>query len=151
MNIIKDAVVYRTQMMHNSSLEPYVPPNFSPPWHIVVVSALFYASLGFTVLAAFAALLIKRWVLEFSRGLQAMSIPEQRARTRQFRYLGMERRMVTQMVGILPWLFQMSLLLFVIGLCLLLFHISILSFGLTTVILAVCCFCLRLRERLGEV
>jgi hypothetical protein len=70
--------------------------------HIVIVNALFYASLGVMILAAFIAMLIKSWVREFDRGLRAMSLPEQRAKTREFRYLGMERWKLPEMVGILP-------------------------------------------------
>jgi hypothetical protein len=137
MDIIQDVLIYQTQMMRNSSLGPYVPPDFSPPEHIVVVNALFYASLGVMILAAFIAMLIKSWVREFDRGLRAMSLPEQRAKTREFRYLGMERWKLPEMVGILPSLIQISLVLFSIGLLLFLSHISTLSFGVTTVIFGV--------------
>jgi hypothetical protein len=137
MDIIQDVLIYQTQMMRNSSLGPYVPADFSPPEHIVVVNALFYASLGVMILAAFIAMLIKSWVREFDRGLRAMSLPEQRAKTREFRFLGMERWKLSEMVGILPSLIQISLVLFSIGLLLFLFQISTLSFGVTTVIFGV--------------
>ena len=137
MDIIQDVLIYQTQMMRNSSLGPYVPADFSPPEHIVTVNALFYASLGFMILAAFIAMLIKSWVREFDRGLRAMSLPEQRAKAREFRYLGMERWKLPEMVGMLPLLIQISLLLFAIGLGLFLFHISKLSFGVTTAIFGV--------------
>jgi hypothetical protein len=138
MDIIQDVLVYQTQMMRNSSLGPYVPPaDFSPPDHIVVVNALFYASLGVMILAAFIAMLIKSWVREFDRGLRAMSLPEQRAKTREFRYLGMERWKLPEMVAVLPLLIQISLLLFAIGLVLFLFHISKPSFGVTTAIFGI--------------
>ena len=137
MDIIQDVLIYQTQMMRNSSLGPYVPPEFSPPEYIVVVNALFYASLGVILLAASIAMLIKSWVREFDRGLHALSIPEQRAKTREFRYLGMERWKLADMVAILPFLIQISLVLFAIGLVILLFHINIVSFRVTTVILGV--------------
>jgi len=137
MDIIQDVLIYQTQMMRNSSLGPYVPADFSPPDHIVVVNALFYASLGVMILAAFIAMLIKSWVHEFDRGLRAMSIPEQRAKTREFRYLGMEYWKLPEMVAILPSLIQVSLLLFSIGLVLFLFYISIPSFGVTTAIFGI--------------
>jgi len=137
MDIIQDVMIYQTQMMRNSSLGPYVPAAFSPPDHIVVVNALFYASLGVMILAAFIAMLIKSWVHEFDRGLRALSIPEQRAKTREFRYLGMERWKLPEMVAILPSLIQISLLLFAIGLVLFLFHISKPSFGVTTAIFGI--------------
>jgi hypothetical protein len=136
-NIIQDVLIYQTQMMRNSSLGPYVPPDFSPPEHIVIVNALFYASLGAMILAAFIAMLIKSWVREFDRGLRAMSLPEQRAKTREFRYLGMERWKLPEMVGILPLLIQISLLLFSIGLILFLFHISTPAFGVTTAVFGI--------------
>jgi hypothetical protein len=136
-DVIQDVLIYQTQMMRNSSLGPYVPPDFSPPEHIVVVNALFYASLGVMILAAFVAMLIKSWVREFDRGLRAMSLPEQRAKTREFRYLGMEHWKLSEMVGVLPLLIQISLLLFSIGLILFLFHISTPSFGVTTAIFGI--------------
>ena len=137
MDIIQDVLIYQTQMMRNSSLEPYVLADFSPPEHIVVVNALFYASLGVMLLAAFIAMLIKSWVREFDRGLRAMTLPEQRAKTREFRYLGMERWKLPEMVGVLPLLIQISLLLFAFGLVLFLFHISKPSFGVTTAIFGI--------------
>jgi hypothetical protein len=121
-DIIQDVLIYQTHMMRNSSLGPYVPPDFSPPEHIVVVNALCCASLGvMMLLAAFIAMLIKSWVREFDRGLRAMSLPEQRVKTREFRYLGIERWKFPEMVGILPLLIQISILLFSIGLALFLF------------------------------
>ena len=137
MDVIRDVLIYQTQMIRNSTLEPHIPPEFSPPEHIVIVNALFYASLGVMILAAFIAMLIKSWVREFDRGLRAMSLPEQRAKTREFRYLGMERWKLPEMVGILPLLIQISLLLFSIGLVLFLFHISMPSFGVTTAIFGI--------------
>ena len=137
MYIIQDVLIYQTQMMRNSSLGPYVRPDFSPPEHIVVVNALFYASLGVMLLAAFIAMLIKSWVREFDRGLRGLSIPEQRAKTREFRYLGMKRWKLPEMVGILPLLIQISLLLVAIGLVSFLFYISMPSFGVTTSIFGV--------------
>jgi hypothetical protein len=134
LDIIQDVLIYQTQMMRNSSLEPYVPADFSPPEYIVAVNALFYASLSVMLLAALISMLIKSWVREFDRGLRAMSLPEQRAKTREFRYLGLERWKLPEMVGILPLLIQISLLLFTIGLVLFLFHVSKPSFGVTTVI-----------------
>ncbi len=89
------------------------------------------------LLAAFIAMLIKSWVREFDRGLQAMSLPEQRAKTREFRFLGMERWRLPEMVGVLPLLVQISLLLFFIGLVMFLFHISKPAFGVTTAIFGI--------------
>ena len=137
MNTVQDVLIHQTQMMRNPNLGPFVPTDFSPPGYIVVVNALFYASLGAMLLAAFIAMLIKSWVREFDRGLQAITLPEQRAKTREFRYLGMEHWKLQEMVAILPMLIQISLLLFAIGLMLFLFYISKPSFGVTTAIFGI--------------
>jgi len=137
MDIIQDVLIYQTQMMRNSSLGPYVPADFSPPEYIVVVNALFYASLGLMLLAAFIAMLIKSWVRKFDHGLGGMSLPEQRAKTREFRYLGMEHWKLPEMVAILPLLIQLSLLLFAIGLVHFLFYVSKPSFGVAMSIFGV--------------
>ena len=126
-DVIQDILIYQTLMMRNASLGPYEPSTFSPPNHIVAVNALFYASLSLMLLAAFIAMLIKNWVREFDRGLRGMSISEQRAKTREFRYQGLVYWRLSGMVVILPILIQISLLLFSIGLALFLFHIDTLS------------------------
>ena len=137
MDTIQDVLIYQTQMMRNSSLGPYVQPDFSPPKYIVVVNALFYASLGVMLLAAFIAMMIISWVREFDHGLGAISLPEQRATTREFRYLGIERWKLYEMVAMLPLLIQTSLLLFAIGLVLFLCNVSRPSFGVTTAIFGI--------------
>ena len=132
-----DVLIHQTKMMRNSSLGPYDPTEFDPKPHFVVVNALFYASLGVILLAASIAMLIKSWVREFDRGLQALSIPEQRAKTREFRYLAMERWKLAYMVAGLPFLIQISLVLFALGLVILLFNIDTASFRVTTAIFGV--------------
>jgi len=132
MDTIQDVLIYQTQMMRNSTLGPYVPRDFSPPEHIVIVNALFYASLGAMLLAAFIAMLIKSWLRQFNRRFAGISLPEQRAKTREFWYLGMKRWRLPWMVEILPYLVHLSLLLFYIGLNLFLSHVSTPSFRVTT-------------------
>ena len=137
LDTIQDVLIYQTQMMRNSSLGPYVQADFSPPEYIVVVNVLFYASLGVMLLAAFIAMLIKTWVDEFNRGLQGMTIPEQRAKTREFRYLGMEYWKLHWMVALQPLLIQLSLILFAVGLVVFLFHINKPSFRITGAIFGI--------------
>jgi hypothetical protein len=136
-DVIQDILIHQTYMMRNSSLGPYVPTTFSPPDHIVAVNALFYASLGVMLLAALIAMLIKSWVREFDRGLRGMSVPEQRAKTREFRHQGLLRWKLPEMVATLPLLIQFSLLLFTIGLSLFLSNVSMPSCGVVTVILGI--------------
>jgi len=137
MDVVQDILIHQTQMMRNSSLEPYSPPKFIPSPHIIAVNALFSASLGTTLLAAFIAMLIKTWIREFDRGLSRMSIPEQRAKTREFRKQGMLFWKLPEIVALLPFLIQTSLLLFSIGLVIFLFNVSPLSCWIMTTILGI--------------
>ena len=135
--IEQDMQLHEMQMMRDPNLAPYILPDFSPPWRIEAAIALVYVSLSATVLVIFATLLIGSWVRKFSCGLRMMSIPERRARTREFRYLGMKHRMITEMIGVLPSLVQMSILGFSIGLGLFVSHISILLFSVTAATLSI--------------
>ena len=137
MDVVQDILIYQTQMMRNSSLGPYSLQEFSPPTNIIAVNALFYASLGIMLFAAFIAMLIKTWVREFDHGLSGMSIPEQRAKTREFRNQGLLFWKLPEMVALLPFLIQISLVLFSIGLVLFLFNVSTLSCGIMTAILGI--------------
>ena len=124
--------------MRDPNLGPYDPEKaFTLETYIVVVNALFFASLGAILLAASIAMLIKGWVREFDRGLQALSIPEPRAKTREFRYLGVERWRLADLGAVLPFLIQISLVLSAISLVLLLFPINMVSFRVTNAIFAV--------------
>ena len=138
LDIIQDVLIYQTQMMRNSSLGPYTPTDFSPPAYIVVVNALFYASLGGSILSAFIAMLIRSWLREYTRALLPMlNNPEQRAKKREFRYLGMERWQLPWIIETLPLLFQMSFVFFSIGLVIFLSQISKPSTVVITVIFGV--------------
>ena len=124
-----DVSIYQAEMMCNSSLGPYDPAEFSPPEHILVVNALFYASLGVMLLAAAIEMLIESWIREFDRGLQALSIPELRAKMREFRYLSMDHWRLAYVVAGLLFLIQISLVLFGIGLVIFIFYINMVSFA----------------------
>ena len=81
-----DVLIHQAEMMRNSALGPYEPDRVLPSGiHCCCHS-------GVTLLAAAIAMLIKSSVREFDHGLQALSIPELRAATRESRYLGMEHR-----------------------------------------------------------
>ena len=137
MDVVQDILIYQTQMMRNSSIGPYSPREFSPPANIIAVNAFFYTSLGIMLFAAFIAMLIKTWVREFDRGLSGMSIPEQRAKTREFRNQGLLFWKLPAMVALLPFLIQISLILFSTGLVIFLFNVSSLSCGIMTAILGI--------------
>ena len=82
----------------------------------------------------------KAGYVKLTCGLRAITIPEQRAKTHEFRYLGMEYWKLHDVAELLPLLIQISLLLFAISLVLYrvdLFHISKPSFRITTGIIGI--------------
>jgi hypothetical protein len=137
MDIIQDVLIHQTLMMRNASVGPYVASTFSPPGRIVAVNALLFASLGFVLLAAFVAMLIKSWISEFDRDLKVIPVPEHRAKTHAFRYQGLLRWHLPTMVATLPILMQVSLLSFSIGLALFLSDFSMWSCGAITFLLGI--------------
>ena len=98
--------------MRNSSLRPYVPAHFSPPEYTVVVNSLLYASLV-TMLSRIRCYAHQNWGIYAN--LTAAAGGNQRAKTHKFRYLGMEYWRLHEVVSLLSFVIQVSLLLFVIG------------------------------------
>ena len=134
---IQDILLYQTLVMQNSTSGPYVAPVFSPPPYAVAVNALFFASLGIVLVAAFLCMLIKGWIRELDRKLRGISDLEKRAVIKELREQGLARWRLPEMITILPSLIHISLVLFFIGLALYLLQVhplpaflSIAIFGL---------------------
>ena len=109
--------------MQNSTSGPYVAPVFSPPPYAVAVNALFFASLGIVLIAAFLCMLIKGWIRELDRKLRGIPDLEKRAVIKELREQGLARWRLPEMITILPSLIHISLVLFFIGLALYLLQV----------------------------
>ena len=123
--------------MQNSTSGPYVAPVFSPPPYAIAVNALFFASLGIVLVAAFLCMLVKGWIRELDRKLLGIPDLEKRAVIKELREQGLARWRLPEMITILPSLIHISLVLFFIGLALYLLQVhplpaflSIAIFGL---------------------
>ena len=123
--------------MQNSTSGPYVAPVFSPPPYAVAVNALFFASLGIVLVAAFLCMLVKGWIRELDRKLLGIPDVEKRAVIKELREQGLARWRLPEIIIILPSLIHISLVLFFIGLALYLLQVhplpaflSIAIFGL---------------------
>jgi hypothetical protein len=102
--------------MQNHTLEPYVAPAFSPPSYAIAVNALFFASLGVVLVAAFLCMLVKGWIRELDRKLRGITDLRKRAVIKELRDQGLLRWWLPELVTILPSLIHLSLILFFIGL-----------------------------------
>jgi len=109
--------------MRNNTLGPFVPQPFTPTPSIITVNILFCTSLGVILVAAFVAMLVRSWIREFDRGLEAISDPKRRALVREYRNQGLLFWKLPQLIALLPILIYTSLLLFSGGLVIFLFHI----------------------------
>ena len=141
LDAIQGILLYQTLVMQNSTSGPYVPPAFSPPSYAVAVNALFFASLGVVLLAAFLCMLVKGWIRELDNKLRGIPDMHKRAVVRELREQGLRRWRLPGLITIIPSLIHLSLLLFSIGLAVYLLQIhklpaflSIASFGVGTVV-----------------
>ncbi|KAK7691536.1 hypothetical protein QCA50_004935 [Cerrena zonata] len=89
--------------------------SFEPPLAAKRVNVLWFSSLIISLIAVSLGMLVKQWLREFLAG--EYTSPQIRIRVRFFRYTGLLNWGVFEVVGILPILLQISLGLFLVGMC----------------------------------
>ena len=109
--------------MQNSTSAPYAASVFSPPPYAVAVNALFFASLGVVLIAAFLCMLVKGWIRELDRKLRGIPDLQKRAVIKELREQGLLRWRLPEIITILPSMIHLSLVLFFIGLALYLLQV----------------------------
>ena len=109
--------------MQNTTSGPYVAPVFSPPPYAVAINALFFASLGVVLVAAFLCMLVKGWIRELDRKLRGIPDLQKRAVIKELREQGLVRWGLPGLMIILPSLIHISLVLFFFGLVLYLWQV----------------------------
>ena len=90
-------------------------PPFVPPSWAVRVNVLWFASLSFSLIAASFAMMVKQWLREYLSDGQSGA--QSRLRIRHFRLAGITSWKVFEIAALLPILLQLSLGLFLVGLC----------------------------------
>lgn len=125
------------QISYNVSFPAYQPPEFVPKTEHVAANALFFASLSVILIAAFLATMVKEWLRGFDHNLPPVTVPERRAKEREYRFYGLTRYHLHTVVAALPLLVQLSLLLFFAGLVVFMFTVDSLVASVTVSILAV--------------
>ncbi|KAF5353832.1 hypothetical protein D9758_010612 [Tetrapyrgos nigripes] len=79
------------------------------------INGLFFASLSLSLATALLSVLVKQWLQAYTLSLPTGN-PQERAKIRQFRYLGFEMWKVPEIIGLLPIILHASLGLFMVGL-----------------------------------
>lgn len=111
----RDILLVITRQLANTSAEPFKPEPFVAPDYAVRVNYYFFTSISCSLVAALGAVLALQWVGSYDAGLNQSS-SEQRALQRHFRYEGIEKWKMGEILALLPTLIFAALFLFFIGL-----------------------------------
>jgi hypothetical protein len=116
-DVMVDALIFIINNTANGTHTPYSRGSFSPPSFAVSVNCLFFASLSASIVAALASVVSLQWVAEYDAAVsRSGSSPEDRVKRRQFRYEGMEKWKMKEIIAALPIFLYCSLVLFFAGL-----------------------------------
>jgi hypothetical protein len=116
-DVMVDALIFFINNTANGTHTPYSRAAFSPPSFAVSVNCLFFASLSASIVAALASVVSLQWVAEYDAAVsRSGSSPEDRVKRRQFRYGGMEKWKMKEIIAALPVFLYCSLVLFFAGL-----------------------------------
>ncbi|CAE6468165.1 unnamed protein product [Rhizoctonia solani] len=88
---------------------------FTPSRTVLVVNTLWYTSLSLSIATAFMAMLAKDWCYSF--GAKRTGHPFDQARRRQRKWKLIERWKMPELIDGLSFMMHLSLLLFVVGVC----------------------------------
>ncbi|KAI0698597.1 hypothetical protein BC835DRAFT_1237417, partial [Cytidiella melzeri] len=110
----------------NSTTQPVplitVSSSSGPTTTQIRINILWFLSLGIGLIASLLAIMVQSWLKEFR--LPGHLATRERIMLRQYRYQGLLDWGVPQIVSILPVLVQVALVLFLAGLCYLLFSLN---------------------------
>ncbi|KAI0091501.1 hypothetical protein BDY19DRAFT_930768 [Irpex rosettiformis] len=106
------------------------PVSSKPSAFAVRINILWFMSLVFGLASASVGILAKQWLREYSN--RTSSSPREAARIRQFRYAGLIRWHIPEIIAFLPVLLQLSLAFFFVGILDLLWQLNTIVAGVIT-------------------
>lgn len=101
---------------------PQVDSASEPSNRDIRINTLWFLSLGLSLISSLFAIMVQQWLREYR--VPGYLTPRERVRLRQYRYEGLLDWKVPQIVSILPVFLQIALILFLSGLCDLLFSLD---------------------------
>jgi hypothetical protein len=105
-------------------------PTFTPSVNAIRINVLWFASFTLSLASASFAILVKQWLREYLAG--DYTSPQARLRIRHFRNPGLAHWYVFEIAAVIPLLLQLSLALFLVGLCFFTFEVHK-TVGYTTI------------------
>ncbi|PVF96819.1 hypothetical protein CPB86DRAFT_679520, partial [Serendipita vermifera] len=127
LDAMKSILVTISRQIHNTTTSFYEPPTFKPLNWAVRVNCCLYTSLGCTVSSAMISVLALQWIRGYDMHLPAMADSRKRAIYRQFRFEGLQRWLLPQIISILPLLLHIALIIFFVALIDWLVHTNIIA------------------------
>lgn len=113
---MKDAMVFYSNQRANGTLIPYVNTDFQPSTMAISINYLLFGSLGASLVAAFASIVVLQWITDYDLAItRGGSTPFYRANCRHSRYEGIERWKMGGIVAALPLFLHFTVVLFLVG------------------------------------
>ncbi|KAG8829221.1 hypothetical protein FRC17_006969 [Serendipita sp. 399] len=121
--VLVSAMITFMAQQANGTFKPFERPAFIAPRYAVVTNGFLFSAICSSLLAALASVFALQWIGQYDAELvQALSAKD-RALLRHFRYMGVEKWKMAQTIALLPVLLYLSLLLFLCGLVVWMWHI----------------------------
>jgi len=117
--LMVNVMIFLTNNLANGNHTRYSQPSFQPSLSSITINCLLFASLGASLVAALASVVALQWVADYDTAItRGGSSPEDRAKRRQFRYAGVVKWKMGEIIAALPLLLYCSVILFFDGLSL---------------------------------
>jgi len=113
--------------------------SFSPPTSALVCNALWFLSLGLSLICALSATLVDQWTRQYLQATNSKPAPQDRARLNTYLYQGIKKYRMAALVETIPMLLHTSLFLFFAGLVAFLIPVNSTLEYLILTMLIVCC------------
>ena len=111
-----DILIFHTNNLANGTHTPYTPIEFQPTINAISVNCLLFASLGISICTAFASIMALQWVADYDAAImRGGSSQLDRVKRRQFRFAGIQKWRMAEVIDTIPDLFYMSVGLFGTG------------------------------------
>lgn len=111
------AMLFHMDNLANGNHTLYPRSNFEPDATAISINCLFFGSLSASLVAALASVIALQWVADFDALItRGGSSPQDRAKRRQFRFAGVQKWKMGEIIAALPLILYFSVVLFFAGL-----------------------------------
>ncbi|PVF97866.1 hypothetical protein CPB86DRAFT_706170 [Serendipita vermifera] len=114
-NLLKFLATQNYNHTSNATVASYPSTDWTPEPHFILINSLLFLSLGISLVVAFVAIFILRWIDNYNILMSRMRTAEEKAKARHYRYEAAKRYRLNGIIMTLPVLLYVSLWLFFIG------------------------------------